>query len=100
MQQKQRYSALNCLDAFLKLSESSFLYPLILTSAAACSYLSVFCLGQGPEDSGQLTARSGVFGQGQVVQHPGSWLELANPPPGRRPARSPARPPGLIPRLL
>lgn len=94
---------LNCLDAFMKLSESSFLYPFILTSVAACGYLSVFvcfCVGQGPEDSGQLTARPGVFRQGQVVQHPGSWLELANSPPGRRPARSPARPPGLIPRLL
>lgn len=103
MQQKQSFYVLNCLDAIIKPSELSFLHLLILTSMAACSNLSVFvcfCVGQGPEDSGQPAARPGVFRQGQVVQHPGSWLELANSTPGHRPARSPARPPRLVPRLL
>lgn len=38
--------------------------------------------------------------QGQVVQHPGCWLEPADPAAGHRPARAAARPPRLVPGLL
>lgn len=58
------------------------------------------CVGKGPEDSGQPAAGPGVFRQGQVVQHPGSWLEPTDSTSGRRPARPPAHPPWHIPGLL
>lgn len=74
-----------------------------LNAEALSPNLNVFvfiCVGQGPEDPRQPAACPGVFRQGQVVQHPGGWLEHADSSPGRRPARPPARPPGLVPGLL
>ena len=35
------------------------------------------CSGPRPEDPGRLAGRTGVLGQGQVVQHPGLGLEPA-----------------------
>lgn len=52
--------------------------------------------GQGSKDSGQPAAGSGVFRQGQMVQHPGSRLEPSHSTPGHRPACPPARPLGLV----
>lgn len=57
-------------------------------------------VGQRSEDTGQPAAGPGVFRQGQVVQHPGSWLEPAHPPPGRCPHSPPAHSPGLVSGLL
>lgn len=81
--QKQSFYVFNCLGGFLTLP--------------VCVCVRV---GQGPEDPGQPAAGPGVLGQGQVVQHPGGRLELADSASGRRPARPPARPPGHVPGLL
>lgn len=66
----------------------------------ATCVLECICAGQGSEDAGKPAARPGVFGQGQVVQHPGGRLEPADPAAVCRPAGAAPHPPGNIPELL
>lgn len=60
----------------------------------------VLCEGPRPEDPREPAAGPGVFGQGQVVQHPGGWLEHADPAPDHCPARAAARPPRIVAGVL
>lgn len=62
--------------------------------------LECVCAGQGSEDAGKPAARPGVLRQGQVVQHPGSRLEPADPAAVHRPAGAAPHPPGNFPQLV
>lgn len=68
-------------------------------SQFSCVFMFIF-VGQGSEDSWQPAASPGMLRQGQVVQHPGSWVEPADSSPGHRPACPSTCSPWLVSGLL